>query len=143
MTMTEKKRNRTSDRRLKLTIVERLYKGSGEAKRLAAWRADLIKELGGEDALTVAKRETVEQACRLKLALDRADLSPTLDRLDMERSTTLRRALLYTLKLLGLSADRRVTPVRPRSRVQEIGARLVAERQERERTANAAKAGNS
>ncbi len=116
----KKQRNRQGDRRLKLTIVEKLYAGSGEAKRLAAWRADLVREIGGEEALTVAKRETVEQACRIKLALDRADLAPNLKALDMERSTSLRRALLYTLKLLGLTADRRVTPVRPRSRLAEI-----------------------
>ena len=37
------------------------------------WRSDLISELGGEAALTVAQRTLIEQAARTKLFLDALD----------------------------------------------------------------------
>ena len=136
-----KKRNREGDKRLKLNIVERLYRGSGEAKRLKQWQADLIREIGGEP-LTVAKRELVEMATRLKLAVDRADLKPTLKALDLGdvHAVALRRALMFTLKLLGLTVDKRVVPVKPQSKVSQIREQY---RQRAREQAQAAEAGKS
>ena len=118
--MSKKRRVRRRMERTATSVIGRLHKLGNEAKRLTAWRADLVREIGGEESLTVGKREIVEQAVRLKLALDRADLDTTQATLDTSQSTTLRRSLLYTLKLLGVAADRRVNPVKPRSRLSEI-----------------------
>jgi hypothetical protein len=74
-----------------------------ETRALRRWRADLVKDLGGADKLTLMQRELVEQAVRLKCYLDRADEPHLKSNVTVPtRDRTYRKMLLHVLRLLGL-----------------------------------------
>jgi hypothetical protein len=107
-------------------------KRSAGAKALLRWKAELLRDLGGEEGLSAQRKTLVELSCRLRLYLDHIDAylmtQPTLVR---KRTRTLlpvvhqrqqlSDALAKLLRDLGL--ERKAVPVKSiREYVSELEA---------------------